>query len=179
MLGDARVLAEIFAVPYNIARLGSRIVALDSYFWSEVSLSARLVLLPRPPESLSREPPPGARMLGARVSLARQVEDLRRLQGGLARWAVRHARWKLKRLLYPAREPGGGWEYAYASRIVGMLDLDYVEPAGVGWLPVEFDLDGGSVLVGGSRDKVYSWLLEKDPSFRRAVERLVRGSRAL
>jgi hypothetical protein len=167
-------LGEVFAVPYNIARLGSRSVGMDSYFWGEVSLSARLVLLLRPPKSLSREPPPGARMLRARVDLARQVEDLRRLQGGLARWAVRHARWKLKRLLYPAREPRGGWEYFYASRIVGMLDLDNVEPAGVGWLPVEFDLEGGNAFVDGSRDKLYSWLLERDPLFRRAVERLAR-----
>jgi len=169
----------VFAVPYNIARLGSRSVAMDSYFWGEVSLDARLVLLLRPPEALSSEPPSGAKMLSVRVDPMRQVEDLKGLKGGLARWAVKHTRWKLKRLLYPAREPQGGWEYVYASRIVGMLDLDHVEPGGAGWLPVEFDLERRSAFVDGSRDKLYSWLLERDPSFRRAVERLVGGSRVL
>ena len=168
-------MGRLYAIPYNIARLGSRSIALDSYFWGEVSVNARLILLLRPPEALSSEPPRDALILGPRVSLKRQIDDLRSLRGGLAGWAVRHARWKLKRLLYPAREPEGGWEYAYASRIVGMLDLDNVKPSGVGWLPVGFDLESGSAFTGGSRDKLYSWLLERDPSFRRAVERLLRA----
>lgn len=165
------------AVPYNKVRLGDRLVGLDAHFWGRVAVNARLVLLVRPASTLSGEPPPGPiKALKTRVGFAEQIADLKSLRGGMARWASMHARWKLKRLLYPAREPPGGWEYAYASRIVGLLDLDHAEPLGAAWLPVTFDVDARRAVVGGSTDKLYTWLLEKDPEFRRSVAQLARGA---
>ncbi len=157
------------AVPYNIADFKGRLVGLDAYFWGSVEVDARLVLLLRPADLLAREAPLSARILGPRVDIARQLRDLESLRGGLARWAVRHARWKLKRLIYPAREPVGGWEHVYASTIVRGLDPGSARPVGSAWLLVEFDLEGRRAVLGGSEDRMYTWLLRSDKVFRSAV----------
>ncbi|MEB3851160.1 MAG: hypothetical protein LRS49_01075 [Desulfurococcales archaeon] len=162
------------SIPFNLARAGGRVVGLDAYFWDSVSVEARRALLIRPAEGLEETPPGGYRPLRARAGLARQLADLESLRAGHLRWAARHARWKLARMLLPAREPPGGWEYAQARGILEGLGLGAgSEPAGLGWLAVEFRVASGVAVLGsGVEDRVYTWLLRRDWVFLREVRGL-------
>jgi hypothetical protein len=176
LAGGVRVIRV--AVPYNIIETGGgRRLGLDAYFWGEVEVPARRALLIRDSSLLQQSPPPGYRVLPARASALEQLGDLEELRGGLSRWVSRHARWKLLRLLLPAPEPRGGWEYAYAERIVGGLGIEGSRPLGGAWLPLAVELGAGKarVLVGGRPDKIYTWLLRVDARFARAVRGLSGG----
>lgn len=165
--GFARV-----AVPHNLVEVSGRVYGLDAYFWDRVEIDARKALMIRSGDSLTRDLR-GCRVLPPRVEVSGQVEDLKSLASGLVRWSVRHARWKLARLLAPAPEPRGGWEYAYASRIAGSLRLGEARPVGVSWLVVEVrGSPGGRVEVS---DRIYGWLIENDRVFSEAFRGVLRA----
>ncbi|GAB6148138.1 hypothetical protein [Stetteria hydrogenophila] len=149
------------AVPHHVVATPRGVYGLDAHFWSSVELDARKVLMVRPARTLSSDVA-GCRVLPVRVGVEEQLRDLKALAAGDLRFAVRHARWKLGRLLAPLPEPRGGGEYVYASRIAGSLGLDEARPVGVSWLVVSVTLRGGSVEVS---DGVYDWLAGNDRVF--------------
>jgi hypothetical protein len=149
------------AVPHHLVEVSGKAYGLDAYFWNHVEVEARKALMIRPASALTSDIM-GCTVLPVKVEFREQLEDLKSLSAGLLKWTARHARWKLTRLLAPAPEPRGGWEYVYASRIAGSLRLENARLTGISWLVVSITFRGKDV---ASNDKIYNWLLENDRMF--------------
>lgn len=169
------------AVPFNLFATSSGEYGVDAFLWRSVRVRARLALLVRRAEELVADPPEDYVRLDSLVGLEEQIRDLRGLGGGLAGWARMHWRWKIARLLLPLRDPGPGWEYEMASRIIEGLALDSARGVGLAWLPLSVDLEEDRVYTVRGEDRVYTWLLREDEgvyaALRWAVRRALRRSR--
>lgn len=150
------------AVPHHLVEVSGKAYGLDAYFWNHVEVEARKALMIRPAGVLTSDIT-GCTVLPVKVEFKKQLEDLKSLSTGLLKWTARHARWKLTRLLAPAPEPRGGWEYVYASRIAGSLRLENARLTGISWLVVSVTLEKRGGIK--SNDKIYNWLLENDRVF--------------
>ncbi len=150
------------AVPHHLVEVSGKVYGLDAYFWNHVEVEARKALMIRPAGVLTSDIT-SCTVLPVKVEFKEQLEDLRSLSAGLLKWTARHARWKLIRLLAPAPEPGGGWEYIYASRIAGSLRLEDARLTGISWLVVSVALEERGGIR--SNDKIYNWLIKNDRVF--------------
>ena len=158
------------AVPYNLLETRRGLVGADAHFWRSVEIKPRIVLLLRPARQLQDRPLPGYKMLKPLIGVEEQVRDLESLPS-LLDYAKKHFRWKLARLLYPARDPGGGWEYSLARSIVGEL-LPVRPRHEVAWLNLV--VREGRILVGGREDSSYGWLASNDRGVLLALSRIAR-----
>ncbi|MDM7275056.1 MAG: hypothetical protein P3X22_002895 [Thermoprotei archaeon] len=80
--GDKRVTVEsqVISIPHNIVVAGHKQLGLDAYFWDELRVTYRRILLVRNAETLSVDPL-GCK-LPAEISPMKQIEDLKKLAAG-------------------------------------------------------------------------------------------------
>lgn len=170
------------SIPYNVIKLGDKMIGVDSYFWGHVVHDARKALLIRPAEALEGNPLPGSIILDARVSYKEQLNDLNKIRRmsreAKARIREIQARIVLRRPL--ARRPSQAEyrvlrELLSASYILEDLSLDQPQYHGIKWLHLRIH-DNGLVTSSLSHDlpdKIYQWLASEDEAFGKELSRIL------
>jgi len=173
---------KLVLVPYNLARLGDRLVGLDAFSWPFLEKRYRVVLLAHPVAYIEEVKGAADCRLDARVSVSEQIEEIRRIAakkpeppkmprirlGARLAWLF----FPLSMLRHVFEEEAKGFEITEETQAVGLAKaLSKLEPVG-GTSYAVFSLSGDEFYpVQENMRRIYSELARRDPGYNEAVER--------
>ncbi|BEP17338.1 hypothetical protein PYJP_06900 [Pyrofollis japonicus] len=174
-------MAREVLVPFNLARLGDRVVGIDAFFWPFLEKRFRTVLLVHPISYVEGVRGNGCR-LEPRVSISEQLGELEEIAGR------KPARPKTPKISLGARlawlflpfsmikhmfeEEAKGLEITEEMQAVGLAkELKKLEPVGgISYAVFKFTEDDLLLPVQENMRRIYSELAKRDPGYREACK---------
>ena len=173
---------KLVFVPYNLARLGDKLIGLDAFSWPFLEKRYRVVLLAHPVSYIEAVQKAADCRLDARVSVTEQLEEIRRIA------ETRPAPPKMPRIKLGARlawlflpfsmlkhifeEEARGLEITEEMQAVGLAKaLRKLEPVGGTSYAVFRLTENRLEPLQANMKRIYEELARRDPGYQEAILR--------